>query len=137
MAQRQKHLDLFGSMITSIGEKIKLHAVVLFGSRARGDAHDLSDYDLVIIADFKEPYNRRRDWVVRLAPMISVDLFCFTPADFQKLFNDLNLTAIDAVGEGIVLAGEDYIKPYKEQFEDMASRGMKKTDCLIIPPKEA
>jgi predicted nucleotidyltransferase len=124
-------------MINSIGERIRLHAVVLFGSRARGDAHEMSDYDLVIIADFKEPYNHRRDWVVRLAPMISVDLFCFTPVEFRKLFDDLNLTAIDAIGEGIVLAGEDFIRPYKEQYEDMTARGMRKTDCLIIPPREA
>jgi len=133
---RQKHHELFDPMIASIGERVRLHTVVLFGSRARGDAHELSDYDLVIIADFKEPYNRRRDWVVDVAPMVSVDLFCFTPEEFHKLFDDLNLTAIDAVGEGIVLVGDDFMKPYKEQFEDMTARGLRKTDCLIIPPKE-
>lgn len=124
-------------MIAAIEKRVPTYAVILFGSRARGDASEFSDYDLVIIADFKEPYYRRRDWVVRLAPMVSVDLFCFTPAEFRKLFDDLNLTAIDAIGEGVVLAGEAFIKPYKEQHEDMTARGMRKTDCLIIPPKEA
>ncbi len=64
--------------------------------------------------------------------MVSVDLFCFTPEEFRKILADLNLTAIDPVGEGIVLSREEFIKPYKEQFEDMTARGMRKKDCMII-----
>jgi predicted nucleotidyltransferase len=137
MAKQHQYLDLFSPMIGAIKEKIRLYAVVLFGSRARGDAHGFSDHDIVVIADFKEKYHQRRDWVIRLAPLVSVDMFCFTPGEFHKLFNDLDLTAIDAIGEGIVLCGDDYIKPYKEKFEDMTARGLKKTDCLIIPPKRS
>ena len=135
MANREQYLDLFNSMITNIERKIRLQTIILFGSRARGDAHQYSDYDLVIIADFEEPYAKRRDWVVRLTPDVSVDLFCFTPDEFEQLFSDLNLTAIDAIGEGIVLVGNEFVAPFKERYAWMELHGMRKTDCLIIPPE--
>lgn len=50
---------LFGQEIWKIVELLKkkynLVAVILFGSRARGDFKPWSDYDLLIIADFTEP----------------------------------------------------------------------------------
>ena len=51
---------------TSITEQIKnllggkLEKVILFGSRARGDATEESDFDFVIVANFEEP-----SWIAR------------------------------------------------------------------------
>ena len=127
--------ELFGPFITNLKARVQVQAVILFGSRARGDAGQFSDYDLLIIADFKEPYQRRREWVIRLAPLVSIDLFCFTPAEFESLFNDLEITAIDAVGEGVVLFGEPFVEPFKAKHTDLVVRGMKKTDCVLLPPQ--
>ena len=135
MANTDGYLELFGSMIENIKTRVTLNAVVLFGSRARGDAHEYSDYDILVIGSFTESIRKRRDWILNLAPFVSIDLFCFTPAEFTALFNDFNLTAIDAIGDGIVLFGEEFVVPFKIMHQDFVERGMKKTSCLLVHPQ--
>ncbi len=132
----QMELDeLFKEMIQKIEIKLDLKAVIVFGSRTRGNAHYYSDYDIVIIANFKESFFKRSDWIIEITPDVSTDIFCYTPEEFELLFNDYHLTAIDSIGEGIVLFGEEFINPYKVRYQDFIRRGMKKTNCVLIPPK--
>jgi len=121
-------------MINEIKKRVPLKSVILFGSHARGTAHKFSDYDLVIIADFQEEYFDRSAWISEITPYVSIDLFCYTPEEFERLFISYNLTAIDAIGEGIVLFGEDYIAPFRVWYADYIRRGMRKTQCVLIPP---
>jgi len=134
VANPAEFLDLFGPMIEKLKDRVPLHAVILFGSRARGDAHKYSDYDLLIIGDFKESFRKRWDWVIRLTPDVSTDLFCLTPREFSDLFDDFNITAIDATGEGIVLVGGDFITPFRKRYDERVRKGMKKTSCLLVHP---
>ncbi|MEX2717117.1 MAG: nucleotidyltransferase domain-containing protein [Candidatus Sigynarchaeum springense] len=134
MKIKEDALELFGSMISAIQVRIDLKAVILFGSRAKGTAHAYSDYDLVIVGDFKEEYFARLEWVIQLASFVSVDLFYYTPQEFKIMFDEYRQTPIDAVGEGIMLFGEDWIRPYKQRYTKFVEHGMKKTDCVLIPP---
>jgi len=59
MSEQEKAEFLFTDLIKSISDRIRLDAVILFGSRAKGTAHQFSDYDLVIIGDFTEAYRDR------------------------------------------------------------------------------
>ena len=124
----------FSDVIEKIRLKIPLHLVILFGSRARGDAKFYSDFDFLIVADFKEPYLDRVKWVLWEAPAIPLDVFCYTPQEFEKMFNSYRLTAIDAIGDGIILYGEDFAKPYKKKYANFVKHGMRKTKCILIPP---
>ncbi|MEM2021451.1 MAG: nucleotidyltransferase domain-containing protein [Zestosphaera sp.] len=45
--------------IKRIVNSFRVDALILFGSRARGDYKPWSDYDILIIADFKERYSDR------------------------------------------------------------------------------
>jgi len=47
-------------------ENLNLTAVILFGSRARGDYMKWSDYDILIIADFEERYPERINEVLKI-----------------------------------------------------------------------
>ena len=134
MTIRSDALELFGSMISAIQARIDLKAVILFGSRVKGTAHAYSDYDLVIVGDFKEEYFTRLEWIVQLAPFVSVDLFCYTPQEFEAMFKEFRLTPIDAVGEGVVLFGDEWVRPYKNRHDALLEQGMRKTDCVLIPP---
>ena len=125
---------LFAEMIQKIRQKIHLNAVILFGYRAKGSAKFYSDFDLVVIGDFTLPYLERVKWVLWLTPPIPVDLFCYTSAEFDKLFHSYHLTAIDAIGEGVVLFEENFVTPYKIQYENFVKHGMRKTECTLIPP---
>jgi len=126
--------NLFSVMIQKIQEKIDLYTVILFGSRARSDAKYYSDFDIVIIGNFDMPYIERIKWVLWYTPAVPVDIFCYTPEEFDSMFYSYQLIAIDAIGEGIILYGEDFIKPYKIQYKRFIEHGMRKTPCTLIPP---
>lgn len=134
MVSVENFSDLFANMIEGIRARIPLHAVILFGSRARGEALPHSDYDLVVIGDFAEPFIHRSAWVVQLAPTVAIDVFCYTPAEFERMFSRFRLTAIDAIGEGIPLFGAGFLRSYQTRYYELVERGMRKTDCTLIPP---
>jgi predicted nucleotidyltransferase len=57
MVQVAAHL--VGEIVRRIVETIHPKKILLFGSRARGDARPESDIDLLVIADSTEPRYRR------------------------------------------------------------------------------
>ena len=134
MMTPQNKNEFFADMIQKIQEQIELHAVILFGSRAKGTDNFYIDFDLVIIGDFKIPYIDRIKLILKYTPPVPVDLFCYTPKEFNKMFHSYHLTAIDAIGEGIILFGDEFVRPYKEQYDIFIKKGMRKTDCVLIPP---
>ncbi|NVM54461.1 MAG: nucleotidyltransferase domain-containing protein [Candidatus Helarchaeota archaeon] len=134
MVTPKNNHELFSDMIQKIRHKINLKAVILFGSRAKGDAKFYSDFDLVIIGDFQMPFLERIKWVLWQTPSVPVDVFCYTPKEFDKMFHSYHLTAIDAIGEGVVLFGKDFVKAYKKHYENFVKHGMRKTDCTLVPP---
>ncbi|MBN2153822.1 MAG: hypothetical protein JW839_20355 [Candidatus Lokiarchaeota archaeon] len=48
--------------------------------------------------------------------------------------DEYRLTPIDAVGEGVVLFGDEWVRPYKQRHAELVEHGMRKTDCALIPP---
>ncbi len=59
-------------IITWASSRDDVHAVVLVGSRARGDADEHSDHDIVLVVDEPEPYLRSVDWVRAIGePLVS------------------------------------------------------------------
>lgn len=131
----KEYKELFENMIINLQKKIELFAFILFGSRARGDSTKYSDYDVVIIGSFKEPFMDRGEWVVQLTPDVAIDIFCYTPKEFATMFHSYRLTAIDAIGEGIPLYGEVYLAPYRKLYKEFIKNGMRKETCVLYPPK--
>ncbi|MBI5843693.1 MAG: nucleotidyltransferase domain-containing protein [Deltaproteobacteria bacterium] len=57
-AVKAKDLDTVSRLKSLLQEKVRLHEVILFGSRARGDAEPDSDMDVLVILN--EPVTRLR-----------------------------------------------------------------------------
>ncbi|MGV9203862.1 MAG: nucleotidyltransferase domain-containing protein [Promethearchaeia archaeon] len=133
---RKRSKEIFAQMIDKIKEHIRLDAFILFGSRARNDYLPHSDYDILIVGSFQKPYLKRGEWVIEYAPSLAIDLFTYTPDEFDTLFHQYNLTAIDAIGEGIPLYGNPFYKKYKKIYLRFKARGMKKDykHEVLIPP---
>ena len=79
-------------------------AILLSGSRARGNYHQNSDYDFIIISEgFKNSNFEERSAEVYFlkrkipAPM---DILCYTPEEFEKLKKRIGIVQ-EAVKEGI------------------------------------
>lgn len=98
--------DAVDALRAALGER--LVAVVLFGSRARGDAHDGSDWDMLVIAEgLPESHFQRHVYLKRLLPPGArgeVSLISRTAAEFEANLPSLYL---DIALDGRVLYDPD------------------------------
>lgn len=71
----------------------------LFGSFARGDIHEGSDIDLLIVGDFRERFHER---IFRVLQMNDEDLplapLCYTPAELRGMQAEANPFIEEALG---------------------------------------
>ncbi|MBU1121413.1 MAG: nucleotidyltransferase domain-containing protein [Candidatus Omnitrophica bacterium] len=103
--ERKKILkDELRRMVDIIKVKYKPDKVILFGSFARGKVHKWSDIDLLIIKDTRQ---RPIDRCVRLArlvhPKVGVDLFIYTPKEYEFLLKEKFSLLMNILKEGKVL----------------------------------
>jgi predicted nucleotidyltransferase len=73
-------------MVTVLVKEYRPKKIILFGSLATGDVHEGSDLDLVIIKETsKRPIDRQVEVCGLVQPEVGVDLFIYTPQEFEYL----------------------------------------------------
>ncbi len=79
--------------------------IVLFGSRARGEAHPDSDYDILVIAETDAPrWERDRPLYASLRGLFApVDAILFTPEEVHEWSQVRQAFVTSAIREGKVL----------------------------------
>ena len=94
------------TFINKVQQKFPLSQAILFGSRARGDHFNNSDYDFIIVSDeFLDVFFSKR-----IAMMyefwdffpIDVEPLCYTNAEFARKKEQIGIVQ-EAVKEGISL----------------------------------
>lgn len=83
-------VDPLGRFLDALRPLLQEHharAAYLVGSRARGCADDYSDIDVLIVAESDRPeVERFRDYLPAIvASPVAVDLFVYTPEEFERL----------------------------------------------------
>jgi predicted nucleotidyltransferase len=75
--------DLIGDIVRRIVETAQPEKIILFGSRARGDARPNSDFDVLVIKESSEPsYRRDAPLYLALAGLNApVDVMVYTPEE--------------------------------------------------------
>lgn len=102
---------LLRQMIDTIVREASPETIILFGSRARGDARPDSDVDLLIVeTEPFSPHRSRRKEAARLyialkGLEISKDLLLYSRDEFEHWRNSANHVVGRAVREGKVLHG--------------------------------
>ena len=116
--------DLLNKMVRAIVAEVDPEQIILFGSRARGDAREDSDVDVLVIesAPFGNGRSRRRE-AARLYQAlsefdISADILVYSRDEVEYWRNSLNNIVARALREGRVL------------YERPALQGGK-TRCLV------
>ena len=87
---------------------ITVSQIILFGSRARGDFGEDSDFDILIVIKDDIDLNQRKDlWeevykaLHKNFPIISFDIFVKTAVDFEKERDVVNTVSNEAYTEGM------------------------------------
>lgn len=75
-------------------KKIGVERIVFFGSRAKGNFHNDSDFDLIVVS--KKFENLRQGNRVLLGYRLwkndfALELLCYTPEEFEERKNGLNI----------------------------------------------
>jgi uncharacterized protein len=96
---------LMDDIVRRILTVIHPHKIILFGSRARGEAGPNSDIDLLVIADSSEPRYRRSPplYGVLSDIWIPMDIMVFTPEEVEDWKQVPQAFVTTAVREGKVL----------------------------------
>ena len=101
--------DLLNDMVRAIVAEVDPEQIILFGSRARGDAREDSDVDLLVIesAPFGKGRSRRRE-AARLYQVlsefdISTDILVYSRDEVEHWGDSLNNIVARALREGRVL----------------------------------
>jgi len=74
---------------------LKLEGAYLFGSRARGDHMQDSDWDVLLIApDFAAiPFPHRGTYILERSDLRRVDLLCYTPGEIKERAGEIGIVA--------------------------------------------
>ena len=83
--------------------------IYVFGSAARGEADDLSDLDVVVVARSDLPFFDRLRDVGRLLPadVGAVDLLVYTPSELSEMVRRGNAFAEMLLEEGLLVDGAE------------------------------
>jgi uncharacterized protein len=100
--------ELLNEVVRRVLQVGSPHQIVLFGSRARGDARPDSDLDLLILEDSELPrYQRSPRYYHALAGVFPAkDIVVYTPEEVKEWSEVPNAFVTAALREGRVLYGD-------------------------------
>ena len=83
---------------------VPIKSAFLFGSRARGDYLEESDWDLMIISpEFAGiPFPERATMLVKKIPLRRIELLCYTEEEFRERVKEIGIVAEAAKGKKLV-----------------------------------
>mgnify|MGYP000023412178 CR=1 FL=1 len=117
--------ELLSRAISRLTEKFRVKAVILFGSRSRGDWGSWSGYDLLIIAEFSEKYlDRVKSTLECLKDVrLPIEPHPYTLSEALDMLRRGNPAVVDALEEGRVLYADEELKVLKDVYVESKRRG--------------
>lgn len=127
---------LLAEAVARLRKRFRLVAVILFGSRARGDWGPWSDYDLLIIGEFDRGFLERIREILEVLSDIPLPIepHPYTLEEVLDLLRRGSPTIYDALEEGRVLYSSSGLDVVRRVFEGLRRRGMKKGYTSITVP---
>ncbi len=90
--------------VAAIAQRCRPQRIIVFGSFARGDTHELSDLDLIVVAQTDERFFDRIGRVRDACADVNVDVrpLVYTPAELAQMLDEGNDFLETALAEGVV-----------------------------------
>lgn len=103
-AERSALLERAERFAERLDPQLRLRAVVVFGSVARGDFHEGSDVDVLVVAESLPEATLERNAAVGLPPP-GVEFVAWTPAEWREECDRGNPIAVEVCTGGVWLRG--------------------------------
>ncbi len=105
LEERQSELEgELSRIVNIIVKEYTPEKVVLFGSLAEGKPHEWSDIDLLIIKETPiRPIDRCLELFRIIKPKVGIDLFIYTPKEYDTLLREKYSFLFDILKRGKVL----------------------------------
>ncbi|MCD6457601.1 MAG: nucleotidyltransferase domain-containing protein [Thermoproteales archaeon] len=120
-------------VIKKLRNRFRVYAIILFGSRARGDWMPWSDYDLLIIADFELDYLDRIGEILEVLADVKLPIepHPYTLEEVIKMLNRANPLIIDALEEGKLLFSTKEFELVNDAYCKLKRKGISRTKTTI------
>ena len=93
-----------GLYVDKLVEELDPYIVILFGSFARGDVNEGSDVDIIVVADFEEPFLDRIRRLLELDEFgMPLEPIGYTLDEFERMKRDGNPFILEVLEKGKVL----------------------------------
>jgi len=100
IAERDRRVEQLRDALDRFG----CERAILFGSAARGDVHEGSDLDDLVVKQTDLPFvERPRALYALLPPGVAIDAVVYTPHEFARLSADPRGVVASALAEGVDL----------------------------------
>jgi HEPN domain-containing protein/predicted nucleotidyltransferase len=120
---------VLGALTRALVERFHPDCIILFGSRARGDAREDSDYDLAVVIDAERTRDLRMamEAEVRGAAKVSVHVHLRRPGEIEATADDPGYVDWDIVREGVTL----YTSPSRSRHVRERRPGRSSVDAWL------
>jgi len=124
--------------VEKLVEKMRIFAIILFGSRVRGDWGPWSDYDILVVGEFEEPYLERIGRILEILSEISLPIepHPYTLDEIKEMLLKGNPLVVDALEEGRPLYVTERFREVEELFWELKRKGLRRSSTSIILPKQ-
>ena len=102
MAAGEQNTAQLDALVTALVDALHPRRIILFGSRARGDAREDSDVDLLVIADTELPPDERSFRAHKAVRDLGLatDILVVTPGEVERLRTWMSSIVAVALREG-------------------------------------
>ncbi len=112
-------------------EALKPRTILLYGSLARGDFHQGSDADILVVSD-NIPHSPLDRWKLldTLTPAsLPAEVLAYTSKEFEAMIEERHPTALSVLEEGRVLNDNGFYKEAQRKYQRVRKRtGLKRTE---------
>jgi predicted nucleotidyltransferase len=99
--------SILEKIINAVLQVIVPDKIILFGSQARGEAREYSDYDILVIkTGIKDEIGVAQDIYEKLDIAASIDLVVVTPENIDKYKKSKGSIIEPALNDGVLIYGQ-------------------------------